>query len=193
MIVATSGARAKMFQRSAPLVFASLTLALVACSGDKTTSAAKNPTQAPADGGAPATAPAPEGSQAAADTKVKKVEGDDPSQERFALTITPPEAAAVGAEGTVKITIVPKEPWHMNLDYPTSLAVTPPKDVTLAKAELKKDDAVRLDEKQAEFGVAFTAAAAGDKAFTGQLKFAVCQDDACAPVTEEIQFRVAVR
>lgn len=189
MIVATSGARAKMFQRSiAPLVFASLTLALVACSGDKPTSAAKNPTQAPADV-KPESAPAP----AAAEAKIKKVEGDDPSQERFALTITPPEDAAVGAEGTVKITIVPKDPWHMNLDYPTSLAVTPPGDVTLAKAELKKDDATRLDEQSAEFGVAFTAAAAGDKTFTGQLKFAVCQDDACAPVTEEIQFRVAVK
>ena len=179
-----------MFQRStAPLVFASLTLALVACSGDKPTSAAKNPTQAPAES-KPAAETAP---TAAAEAKIKKVEGDDPSQERFALTITPPEDAAVGAEGTVKITIVPKDPWHMNLDYPTSLAVTPPGDVTLAKAELKKDDAVRLDEKSAEFGVAFTAAAAGDKAFTGQLKFAVCQDDACAPVTEEIQFRVAVK
>ncbi|MEZ4452266.1 MAG: hypothetical protein R3B09_22560 [Nannocystaceae bacterium] len=178
-----------MSHRIVPVLSAALTLALAACSGDKPSTEAKTPGPAAAE----ATPSAEAKPASVGDPAVKKIEGDDPSQERFSLTITPPDAAAVGAEGTVKITIVPKAPWHMNLDYPTSLAVNAPKDVTVPKAEQRKDDAVRLDENQAEFGVAFTAAVAGDKAFTGQVKFAVCQDDACAPVTEEIQFKVAVK
>lgn len=81
----------------------------------------------------------------------------------------------------------------MNLDYPTSLALAAPEGVTLAKAEYAKADATKLDEKSAEFGLKFTARDPGDKAFTGKFKFAVCQDEACVPVTEDLSFRVAVK
>lgn len=177
-----------MSHRIVPLVSLALTLTLAACGGDKPSTEAKTPAPSAAEA-----TPTPPPGDPANHGDVKKIEGDDPSQDRFSLTITPPVETSVGAEGTVKITVVPKAPWHMNLDYPTSLAVNAPKDVTVPKAEQRKDDAVRLDEGQAEFGVAFTAAVAGDKTFTGELKFAVCQDDACAPVTEEIQFKVAVK
>ena len=41
--------------------------------------------------------------------------------------------------------------------------------------------------------MAFTAEKAGDTGFAGVLKFAVCRDEACAPVTEKVDFTVAVR
>ncbi|MCA9661118.1 MAG: hypothetical protein KC486_22445 [Myxococcales bacterium] len=174
-------------------LIASLVLTLgasVGCGGDKETSAPAKDAEAakPADGAAPADAAKPEIAE-----KTKVVDGADPADERFDLKIEPPADAAVGAEGKVKVTIVPKDPWHMNLDYPTSLAVSSPSDVTLAKDTLAKDDLLRLDDNGCEMEVAFTPTAAGDKAFTGQLKFAVCQDDACAPVTKDVEFKVAVK
>lgn len=134
-----------------------------------------------------AAAPAP-----TPDPKVKVVEGADPGDDRYALKIEPGEGK-VGQENTVLVTVVPKGPWHMNLDFPTSLAVSGPGDVKLSKGDQNKADAIKLDEKSAEFGVKFTTDAAGDKAFTGKFKFAVCQDEACSPVTEELAFRVAVK
>ncbi|MCB9566600.1 MAG: hypothetical protein H6710_05205 [Myxococcales bacterium] len=168
---------------AAPLA---LTLA-VGCGGDKPTTA-KAPEAAPEK-----TEKTPETAPEAGGEKVKTIEGGDPADDRFTLNIEPPADAAVGAEGKVKLSIVPTAPWHMNLDYPTTLAISPPSGVTLAKAELKKDDALRLDDGGCEYEVAFTPSAAGDASFTGKLKFAVCQDDACAPVEKDVEFRVAVK
>ena len=81
----------------------------------------------------------------------------------------------------------------MNLDFPTSLKVDVPEGVQVAKPHQKKPDAVTLDESKAEFAVTFTPAAQGEKAFTGKFKFAVCQDEACSPVTEDVEFKVAVK
>ena len=62
----------------------------------------------------------------------------------------------------------------------------------LAKDKLKKADA-ELSEASCKFDVAFTPAKAGDAKFTGEFKFAVCQDEACSQVTENIEFQVAVK
>lgn len=171
-----------------------LMLALTACGGDTKPAAAdaKSPDKAAtppvtADKGAADKAtPTP-------DDKVKVVDGADPTDDRYALRIEPAPDAVAGREGTVLVTVVPKAPWHMNLDFPTSLALKAPDGVTLAKPDLKKADAQKLDENSAEFAVKFTPTAAGEKAFTGTFKFAVCQDEACSPVTEEVAFKVAVK
>jgi hypothetical protein len=139
-------------------------------------------------------APHAEGEQpdAKEDGKTKVVEGAPPGQdERYALQIETPEAKA-GQESKVTVKVVPKEPWHMNLDFPTSLAVTASDGVALSKDKLKKADAA-LSEASCQFDVAFTPAKAGDAKFTGEFKFAVCQDEACAPVTENVEFQVAVK
>ena len=125
--------------------------------------------------------------------KTKVVEGAPAGgDERYALKIETPEATA-GQESKVTVRVVPKDPWHMNLDYPTSLKVqSAGGDVALAKDKLKKDDG-KISEQECSFDVAFTPKAAGDAKFSGEFKFAVCQDEACAPVTENIEFKVAVK
>jgi hypothetical protein len=135
--------------------------------------------------------PTPE-MEAIAQGKVKVIDGPNPTEDRYELKIEPADAKA-GQEGTVMVKVVPKSPWHMNLDFPTTLAVTAPTDVKLSKGDQNKADALKLDENSAEFAVKFTATAAGDKEFGGKFKFAVCQDEACSPVTEELKFRVAVK
>lgn len=122
-------------------------------------------------------------------TKAGAEEGDE---KQYSLQIDPGEGK-VGEEGKVTVRVVPEGAWHMNLEYPTALTVEAPEGVEVAKAKLKKDDAVTLDEKKAEFAVSFTPSEAGDKTFTGEFKFAVCQDEVCSPKTEKLEFRVAVK
>lgn len=177
--------------------YSMLALALAACGAEtKPTAAdAKSPDKAatpPAAAKTDAAKPVADAGANNQDPLVKKIDGADPTDDRYALRIDAGDAA-VGKEGSVKVTVVPKAPWHMNLDFPTSLALTAPDGVTLAKAELKKGDAAKLDEKSAEFDVKFTPTAAGEKTFNGKFKFAVCQDEACSPVTEEFAVKLAVK
>jgi len=170
-----------------------LTLTLAACSGSSET---KSETAAPAqkDDGAKDEAKAEGGDEkdAKAEKKVKVVDGKAPAgDDRYALEFDTPQAES-GKESTVTVRVVPKSPWHMNLEYPTALKVEAPEGVSVAKADMKKADA-KLDEDGCQFDVSFTPSAAGEQTFTGEFKFAVCQDEACSPVKEDIQFKVAVK
>lgn len=167
-------------------------LLLGACDGDKPATApeggAASPAKTGADGGKAPVADAGKGGD-----KVKTIDGKAPGgDDRYALQIEAPEAKA-GQPAQVTVKVVPKSPWHMNLDFPTSLEVNPPDGVAIDKAKLKKGDAAKLDESTCQFDVKFTPAAAGESKFTGKFKFAVCQDDACSPVTEDVEFKVAVK
>lgn len=169
--------------------YSMLALALVACGAESKPAGpdVKNPEKAAPPPGAVTTPLA-----AKSDPAVKVREGADPAEDRYVMKIDVVEATA-GKEGSFNVTVTPKAPWHMNLDFPTSLAVTAPEGVTLAKAELRKADATTLDDKSAAFAVKFTPAAAGEKDLSAKFKFAVCQDEACSPVTEEFQVKLAVK
>ena len=172
-------------------------LALAACGSEKAQSTTSEPAAAPpAAASAQAKAPAPgeaDAAKAAPGGPVKVVDGPPPGEkDRYALAIEPPKDAKVGQAVQVKVKVTPKAPWHMNLDFPTSLAVEAPAGVELAKPKLAKADATKLDESSCEFDLAFTPKEAGEKAFKGTFKFAVCQDEACSPVTEDVTFAVNV-
>ena len=167
---------------------------IAACGGD-----AKNSNSTPPKNGTEPEAKTNDAPAAAAKAggaggeKVKVVEGAPPGgDDRYALQIDTPQAK-VGEPSKVVVKVVPKAPWHMNLDFPTSLEVEPPSGVAVDKPAQKKADAVTFDENAAQFDVAFTASQAGEQQFTGKFKFAVCQDEACSPVTEDVAFKVAVK
>jgi hypothetical protein len=183
---------------ASPSPFAAVLAALLAsaCGADtKPAAAPTGGTASPAksgETGKPVADAKPADGATADGAKVKKVDGPPPGgDERYALQIDTPEAKA-GQESSVTVRVVPKAPWHMNLDFPTSLKLAAPEGVTLVNADLKKADA-KLDESTCAFDVKFTAPAAGEHAFSGKFKFAVCQDEACSPVTEEVEFKVAVK
>lgn len=166
---------------------------LAACSNDSKVSSQAAQQTSPV----PPAGPASQAKQSvlpvvANEEKVKRVEGADPGEERFKLAIQTPEAKA-GVPDSVHIEVIPQSPWHINLDFPTSLQMDPPEGVVLTKAAQKKSDALRLDDEGAAFKVEFTAQNPGEKSFTGEFKFAVCQDEACAPITERVEFKVAVK
>lgn len=125
--------------------------------------------------------------------KTATVSESDADGDRYDVVVTTPTDATVGQRAVVSIKVEPKGPWHMNLEYPAALSVEAPGGVTMEKAAQKKADAKRLDEEGAEFEVAFTPDEAGEKTFGGEFKFAVCQDEACHPVKESLQFVVAAK
>ncbi|MEM6296446.1 MAG: hypothetical protein AAGA54_34585 [Myxococcota bacterium] len=178
--------------RSTALMLTTFSLAACSSSETKTETTAPAKTDEKASASADAKPDAAAKDAPAGEKNVKVVDGAAPSgDDRYELKIETPEAQS-GQESKVTVRVVPKEPWHMNLDFPTSLKVSAPEGVALTKADLKKGDA-QLDEKACQFDVAFTPSAAGEQSFSGKFKFAVCQDEACSPVTENIEFKVAVK
>lgn len=103
----------------------------------------------------------------------------------------PPVKKAEKAKARIHIT--PGAGFHMNKEYPTSVTVAPPAGVTLEKPKLTAKDAAKFEEAGADFDVVFTAADAGAKAFTGEIKFAVCSANSCDPKREKLSFTVEVK
>lgn len=103
----------------------------------------------------------------------------------------PPVKKAEKAKARIHIT--PGSGYHMNKDYPTSVTVAPPAGVTLEKPKLTAKDAAKFEEAGADFEVVFTAADAGKKDFTGEIKFAVCSANSCDPKKEKLAFSVEVK
>jgi hypothetical protein len=182
-------------RRTAPLSLLALAAAL--------TSACDDSANTPSKEGADQARTEPEGDSAEKPEKIagKPIDGGDTnpavkgqevgSDEQYTVSVLPGDAKA-GAESHVQVTVLPKEAWHMNLEYPTTLKLEPPSGVTLAKPELAKGDA-KLTEETCEYDVGFTSTDAGEKVFKGKLKFAVCREAECRPVTEDIEFKVAVK
>jgi hypothetical protein len=183
---------AQLRNRSILLLSLATSLMLPACAGDAAKGEATGKTDKAAEPAKTDEASVP-GKPVEGEQKVAEIEGGGGEDKPYDLSIEPP-AATVGAEGKVSIKIVPKGVWHLNMDFPTSLSVTAPAGVTVGKPKLKKEDAVKFDEQSAEFAVAFTANEAGDKTFTGEFKFAVCEgEEACMQKTEKLEFVVAVK
>jgi hypothetical protein len=108
------------------------------------------------------------------------------AEERFNITIVAPKGVKKGKATKATVKMVPKGEWHMNMEFPTSLTLTAAEDVKLSKGKLKAADAKTLDEhKGAEFEVEFTPTKAGKGEVDAKIKFAICIESACSPVTEK--------
>src|SRR5579864_5114581 len=91
----------------------------------------------------------------------------------YVLKVDAPPAKK-GQKAIAKIKITPGGGYHLNKEYPTSLALTPPSGVTVDKAKLTAKDATKWEEQGGEFDVGYTAQNAGKQKVTGEIKFAVC-------------------
>jgi hypothetical protein len=112
----------------------------------------------------------------------------------YTVKVEAPSAPVKKAEkAKARIHITPGSGYHMNKDYPTSITVAPPAGVTLEKAKLTAKDAAKFEDAGADFDVVFTAADAGKKDFTGEIKFAVCSANSCDPKREKLAFSVEVK
>jgi hypothetical protein len=104
--------------------------------------------------------------------------------DRYTLTYSA-AGAKKGESAAATVTVTPKGEWHLNREFPTSLSVTPSTGVAVTKTKLKLQDAKRFDEhKGLEFQITYEAKAAGKEKLDGKLKFAICMETSCSPVTE---------
>lgn len=125
---------------------------------------------------------------------VAKPRPAQPSEDvaRFVVDVELPPKARAGHEALAKVHVSPRAPWHMNTEFPAKLRLDTPEGVSLAVPEQRTEDAERLDEEGLVFAIPFTAKSHGAKTFHGDLEFAVCEDDACAPTRVPVQFAVEV-
>jgi hypothetical protein len=162
-------------------VLAALLLS-AACSNTPAQAQAAGPSAPAAPGGAPA-APA-------ADSRPGKAHAEG---QGYVVDVRPPEGAQVGSAATAKVVLHPTGGYHVNKEFPITLAVVAPTGVDLPKVKQTAPDAAKLEEGEAIFEVPFTAKEAGDKAFAATFRFAVCTPTTCDPKNEKLAWNVAVK
>ena len=116
----------------------------------------------------------------------------EPAAPNYTLRFELPEDARAGQEALAKVHVSPRDPWHLNTDFPASLELEAPEGVALVQAEQRKEDAEQLDETGLVFSVPFTPADHGAKRFMGTLKFAMCAEQACDPTSVPLDFAIDV-
>ena len=174
---------ARSLSRSTTLLLA-LSL-LGACDGEKKNDAANSP-KAEADGGEAIVGKPVEGDKGP--VAVKKANEPAP----YTFSVQKSDSYKQGEAGEIILALVPAKGWHLNLEYPTKVKLDSSDGLGLAKNELKQEDASAFAEAGFEFGVKFTPTHSGEGQVTGKIKFAVCQEEACSPQSEEIAFAVTV-
>ena len=112
--------------------------------------------------------------------------------EAYTVKLAAPAKLSTGAKGSATLEIVPKAGWHLNDEFPYKLTMTAPSGAKVAKPEQGKKDTVAFSPDKMKWAIDFEASAAGDKAFTGKVKFAVCTETSCDPKKEELAFNVKV-
>jgi hypothetical protein len=158
----------------------------IACGGGPAQEAA--PAEPPAAPPAAAAPEKPAEAPAAAAAISDKV--DDPS---FELAVTPVGTYAAGKPGSVAVTLKPRGVYHVNQDYPMSVALKAPAGITLAKAELQKAEAAEFTEKVARFDIPVTPTAAGSHKLEAHVKFAVCTPENCVPDERTLALALTVQ
>jgi len=111
----------------------------------------------------------------------------------YTVKLASPDKVTTGAKGSATLEITPKKGWHLNDEFPYKLTVTAPAGAKVAKPEQGKKDTVSFSHEKMKWAIDFEASTAGDKAFTGKVKFAVCTETSCDPKKEELAFNVKVQ
>ena len=150
---------------------------VVACSGGSTETTAPPPSSETR--AAPPTVAPPEA----------RAVWDEPS---FELRSDAPGPYTAGTEGHFTIRLTPRGNYHVNQDYPLSIALTHPSEVALPHVTLAAADAQTMSEPLALFDVPFTASAAGTHHLTTLVDFAVCTPEACMPDTRTVAVDLTV-
>jgi len=116
----------------------------------------------------------------------------EPEGPRFDVAIEAPASVIAGKANTARIEVSPRAPWHMNMDYSPKLTVNQSGGVELDTRERRGPDASRFDADGLAFELPFTPKTKGKQHITGELQFAVCGAEACAPHSVPVDVTVEV-
>ncbi|MEZ4401015.1 MAG: hypothetical protein R3B06_13400 [Kofleriaceae bacterium] len=110
----------------------------------------------------------------------------------FALHAEVSDKATAGAPLAVGLTLTPSPGYKVNEEFPTSIEIVAPADVTVAKAKLGRGDG-SVTHARASFQFVLTPKTAGDREVTLKVKFALCTPTTCEPRKESVQLKLTVR
>ncbi|MFW5875351.1 MAG: protein-disulfide reductase DsbD domain-containing protein [Myxococcota bacterium] len=160
-------------------------VAVVGCEEQETTPepASDEPTEAPgaaAPGSGETPEPRPEdlGPVVATETYELRAEATGPY--------------ASGELGQFVVTIVGKDGWHVNQDFPTGVTLDEAEGVTFPKPKLAKADAAEFGEEKARFDVPVTPEDEGEHRVTADVSFAICTDETCVPQQKKLALLLPV-
>ncbi|MCA9581923.1 MAG: hypothetical protein KC416_09010 [Myxococcales bacterium] len=111
---------------------------------------------------------------------------------QYELRLTQGNETRQGELGAFSLTVEPQGKWHMNLEYPTTVALEAPSSLGLPKAQLERGDAARFDETGARFDVPFTPSDAGEHRVVAKVSFAVCTEQTCVPDEQTVALALLI-
>lgn len=108
------------------------------------------------------------------------------ADDRFAVKVSG-QSLQVNQAQKVKIKLTADNPWHMNMDFPTSMKLQGGAGLELSKTKFKKGDAAVLSEHKIVFEVPVKATRAGRFEAEATIKFAICKADSCSPARTKVK------
>lgn len=110
-------------------------------------------------------------------------EGDEArptwTEDTYELTAVATGPYAVGTPSTFELRLTPRGEYHVNLNYPWSVTISPPAAVLVPTATFDSATAAEMTETVARFVVPFTPTAAGSHDVTAVVDFGICRAEAC--------------
>ncbi len=111
-----------------------------------------------------------------------------PTGNPYLMEIRAPEKATVGQEATTEIVVTPRNGFKINVEYPAKLRLGALPAGTKVASQTISKSAMNVEKARLVVPVRFTAEGPGAKAFTGELRFSVCNDASCQMPREQIQW-----
>lgn len=106
----------------------------------------------------------------------------------YALTLKTPTAVKKGAQSAAEIQVVPRKPYHINLEFPLKLIVAGPATARPTQLTMSAKQASKLTKSELVLRPAFTLGSPGAHAFSGTLRFSVCTDAMCEIKSETVSW-----
>lgn len=114
----------------------------------------------------------------------------------YQLEVTPgPVKVKAGAQGTAKVTVVPRPNAHVDPRAPLSLTAASASDGKIAEVSRAKQvnkDAKPTEKQGVEFELAFTGKAPGADALKAQVSFYICTANLCERQKRDVTVPVVV-
>jgi hypothetical protein len=111
----------------------------------------------------------------------------------FALRVEKADSYSVGKEASFFVVLSPKGEYHINQEYPTSIALNSSAELSFKKNKLLKPDATRFDEKLAKFELPFSAVKNGDFPLEVKASFAMCTAETCIPFDKTLALSLSIK
>ena len=109
---------------------------------------------------------------------------------RYELEVKAPARAVAGQPVEARVTVQAHAPWHINLDYAARLEIDANARVEAGTAATI--ETARFDAEGLALVYHFEPSGRGPLAVAGELRFAVCGEEACAPEHVPVDFTVEV-